>query len=200
MSKIVQVAGKGVPVRGDDIDTDRIIPARFLKTISFENLANSAFYDERFDEKGDKKNHPFNDEKYKGASILIGNRNFGCGSSREHAPQALKSFGIKAIVGESFAEIFAGNCELIGIPTVRLPREQIKILQDSVDNEPDQIININLEEKILTCEDISFQIEMPESTRKNLVEGTWDTTFQLVSANEKTRELAGRLPYISGFM
>lgn len=199
MSKIIQVAGRGISVRGDDIDTDRIIPARFLKTVSFENLANSAFYDERASEKEKGRTHPFDQERFKGASILIVNRNFGCGSSREHAPQALKSFGIKAIVGESFAEIFAGNCSLIGVPTVRLSREEANELQEAVEEDPNAMITINLEEKLLDCEDISFNIEMPENVRRNFVEGTWDTTSQLVEAADRTRQLSQRLPYISGF-
>ena len=116
--KIVKVEGSAVPMRGNDIDTDRIIPARYLKEVSFARMGEYPFYDERFDAAGRKKDHPFNDPEYKGAAILFVNKNFGCGSSREHAPQALHRFGIKPIVGESFAAIFAGNCTMMGVATV----------------------------------------------------------------------------------
>jgi 3-isopropylmalate/(R)-2-methylmalate dehydratase small subunit len=218
MNKIVQVTGRGIPLRGNDIDTDRIIPARFLKTTSFKDLANAAFYDERFDAVGNKKDHPFNQERFAGANILVVNRSFGCGSSREHAPQALKAFGINAIVGESFAEIFAGNCNIMGIPAVRLGKQEVNTLQDIIESTPQRILNINLQlktidilksdpEEILrtmqeakpNIRELSFQIEIDESVRKSLIEGTWDPTSQLVAALPQTRDLAQRLPYISGF-
>ncbi len=200
MTIINQVAGKGLPLRGNDIDTDRIIPARYLKTITFEGVGKYAFYDERFDASGKSKKHAFNDAKYKGASILIVNKNFGCGSSREHAPQALMKFGIKAIVGESFAEIFAGNCQLLGIPTVTASVEDVKLLQGFIENEDsNEILNLNLEQKILSFNDSSIPIDISEGKRKTLVSGTWNTLGMLVEALPKTREKAGKIPYISGF-
>ena len=184
MTMVAQVAGKGIPVRGDDIDTDRIIPARYLKEITFENMGKYAFYDARF----------------KGGSILVVNRNFGCGSSREHAPQALMRFGIKAIVGESFAEIFAGNCQLLGVPCVTADPQEVKALQDFIEADgPQAIININLEESNLSYADESIQIIIPEARRRNLLAGSWNTLNLLVSGLEKTREKAAEIPYIGGF-
>ena len=200
MTKVTQIAGKGIPVRGDDIDTDRIIPARYLKEITFENMGKYAFYDVRFDSAGKPKAHPFNDPRFAGGSILIVNRNFGSGSSREHAPQALMRFGIRAIVGESFAEIFAGNCQLLGIPCVTAKPEEVLALQDFVENEdPNGLLNLNLEEKIVSFDDQSIPVIIAEGRRKNLLEGSWNTLNLLVSGLKETREKAGTLPYISGF-
>src|SRR3989338_1893157 len=134
--KLEIIEGKGIPIQGNDIDTDRIIPARFMKCVTFEGLGKYAFYDERFDENGNKKKHSFNEEKFLKGSILIVNKNFGCGSSREHAPQALQKFGIKAIIGESFAEIFASNCAVMGIPTVTAPYDAIENLMMFVEEKP----------------------------------------------------------------
>ncbi|HZX34851.1 MAG TPA: 3-isopropylmalate dehydratase small subunit [archaeon] len=199
-SEMPQIAGKAVPVRGDDIDTDRIIPARFMKTVTFEGLGKYAFYDARFDEMGRAKKHPFNDPKHKGAVFLIVNRNFGSGSSREHAPQALKRFGIKAIIGESFAEIFSGNCQLLGMPCVTAGAEDIRILQDFAEKEdPEAILNLNLADKKLNYNDTSIAVEIPEERRKTLVEGSWNTLGLLVSALDKTRKKVAELPYIKNF-
>ena len=200
MTMVAQVAGKGIPVRGDDIDTDRIIPARYLKEITFENMGKYAFYDARFGADGKPKGHPFGDARFKGGSILVVNRNFGCGSSREHAPQALMRFGIKAIVGESFAEIFAGNCQLLGVPCVTADPQEVKALQDFIEADgPQAIININLEESNLSYADESIQINIPEARRRNLLAGSWNTLNLLVSGLEKTREKAAEIPYIGGF-
>ena len=144
LSKMEIIEGRGIPLPGNDIDTDRIIPARFMKCITFDGLGQYVFYDERFDESGSKKGHPFNDEKFLDSSILIVNKNFGCGSSREHAPQALLRFGIKALIGESFAEIFAGNCTVMGIPTVTAPHDAIENIMMVVEEKPETPIQINL--------------------------------------------------------
>src|SRR5215831_18321264 len=134
--KIIEISGTAVLIRGNDIDTDRIIPARYLKEPTFARMGDYPFFDERFDSSGKKKDHPLNDPEYRGASVLFVNKNFGCGSSREHAPQALYRFGIQAIVGESFAAIFAGNCVIIGMPIVTIPQSEIEALQRDVQNHP----------------------------------------------------------------
>jgi 3-isopropylmalate/(R)-2-methylmalate dehydratase small subunit len=157
------------------------------------------FFDERFDAAGKKKPHPFNDSKYDGASILFVNKNFGCGSSREHAPQALYRFGIKAIVGESFAAIFAGNCVAIGLPTVTVDAEQMENLLRAVESNPQSVFTIDLESKILTFGETRIPIDIPESHRKALTEGTWDSTSMLLGNLEKVKRTASRLPYVAGF-
>ena len=198
-SKIVQIAGTAVPVKGNDIDTDQIIPARYMKTVTFEGLGKHAFNDLRFDESGKPKKHAFNEEKFRGAGILIVNKNFGCGSSREHAPQALKDWGIKAIIGESFAEIFAGNCEMNGMPAAIVDEENVRLLQEMIEKNPKELLNINFEEMKISFNDTEVPFTMPDSTRKNFLQGTWDTTGQLVSGLDETRHLAKKLPYIGGF-
>ncbi len=191
-----QLAGTGIPVPGNDIDTDRIIPARFMKCITFDGLEQYAFYDVRFDAEGNLKAHPFNDEAYAGGSILIVNKNFGCGSSREHAPQALVRFGMRGIIGESFAEIFAGNCTALGVPAVTAAQADIEWLQQAVTANPAAMIQIDLENKVVHCEGREVAITMPESSRKTLVEGTWDTTAQLLGNLKPIQETAEKLPYL----
>jgi 3-isopropylmalate/(R)-2-methylmalate dehydratase small subunit len=148
--KITRVQGTAVPLRGNDIDTDRIIPARYLKEVTFARMGEYPFFDERYDAAGRKKDHPFNDPEYRGAAILFVNKNFGCGSSREHAPQALHRFGIKAIVGESFAAIFAGNCTMMGVPTVTVSAGEIQQLMKSVEENPRTQYTVDLESKTLS--------------------------------------------------
>ena len=138
------IRGRAIPVPGNDIDTDRIIPARYLKFVTFDTLGQFVFQDERFDENGKEREHPFNDERFKGGEILLVNNNFGCGSSREHAPQSLMRAGIRGIVGESFGEIFAGNCTALGIPTVRLKHEEIEVLMAAVEADPGTEITLDL--------------------------------------------------------
>jgi 3-isopropylmalate/(R)-2-methylmalate dehydratase small subunit len=186
-------------VRGNDIDTDRIIPARYLKEITFSRMGEFPFFDERFDAAGKKKPHPFNDAKYDGASILFVNKNFGCGSSREHAPQALYRFGIKAIVGESFAAIFAGNCVAIGLPTVTVGAEQIENLMRAVESNSQAVFTMDLESKTLAFGETRIPIDIPESHRKALTEGTWDSTSMLLANLGKVKQTASRLPYVGGF-
>src|SRR5438445_10078089 len=148
--KIMKIAGTAVPIRGNDIDTDRIIPARYLKEVTFARMGDYPFFDERFDPSGKKKDHAFNDPEYKDAAILFVNKNFGCGSSREHAPQALFRFGIKAIVGESFAAIFAGNCTMMGLPAVVVAAKDIEQHMKSVEDDPQTEYSVDLEEKPLS--------------------------------------------------
>src|SRR3990167_10548146 len=197
--KIKSVKGRGIPLPGDDIDTDRIIPARYLKEITFENMGKYAFYDERFDAKGNKKKHPFNDEKYFGAEILVVGRNFGCGSSREHAPQSLMRFGIKAIIGENFAEIFEGNCTTLGIPSVTAQRADIENLMSVIKDDSAFEIRIDLEDNTVNYGDFSFPIRQKESSRIVLTQGRWDSLSELMEAKEKVSKIAAELPYLNDF-
>lgn len=195
-NRILIVDGTGIPVPGNDIDTDRIIPARFMKCVTFDGLGEYAFYDERYDENKNPKKHPFNDPKYKNGSILIANKNFGCGSSREHAPQSLIRAGVKAIIGESFAEIFAGNCSTLGIPTVTLGAEFIGKLMKYIEEKPGTRITINLEKKTVTYGDTTIDVDIPESSRQVLITGTWDSTALLLANVEGIKKTAARIPYL----
>lgn len=196
---IKEVRGRAVPMPGDDIDTDRIIPARFMKCVTFEELGPYAFYDERFHADGSKKAHPFNDERYRGASLLVVGKNFGCGSSREHAPQSLMRFGIKALIGESFAEIFSDNCTTLGIPVVMAERSDCDNLMMFVKEDPACEVEVDLTMKTVSYGDFSFQLKVKESSRKALLSGRWDSTSYLLDQTAKIREVAGRLPYLNGY-
>jgi len=197
--KITHVCGTAVPIRGNDIDTDRIIPARYLKEVTFGRMGEYPFFDERFDAAGKKKDHPFNDPESKGASILFVNKNFGCGSSREHAPQALYRFGIKAIVGESFATIFAGNCTMMGLPTVTVGAKEIARLMTSVEDNPRTEYTVDLETKTISYGNEKFTIDLPDSYRTALTQGFWDSTALLRANLEQVRKTAAKLPYMNGF-
>ncbi len=200
MNKVTRIEGRAVPVEGNDIDTDRIIPARYLKEITFTNMGKYPFYDERFDAEGKPKGHPFDLPPYQGASILFVNQNFGCGSSREHAPQSLLRWGIRAIIGESFAEIFAGNCTMLGIPTATVGQAEMQRLQGLAKENPGTPFVVDLEKKALLSggkEHLKFEIH--ESKRNALVNGTWDSTGLLLANAGKTAEVARKLPYVNGF-
>jgi 3-isopropylmalate/(R)-2-methylmalate dehydratase small subunit len=197
--RVKEVTGRGVVIRGDDIDTDTIIPARYMKSVTFEGLEEHAFADVRYDSEGQPKGHPFDDLQFEGASILVVNRNFGCGSSREHAPQALQRWGIRAIVAESLAEIFFGNCIALGMPAVTARREDVHRLMDSVELDPSQRLDLDLESLTLRFRLGSLDIEIPEGARGQLLEGTWDAVRMLLSARDSIRETASRIPYIAGF-
>ena len=187
------VMGKPLALFGDDIDTDRIIPARFLKCVSFDHLGQAVFADDRKNLDG---KHPFDLEKNKGASILIVNSNFGCGSSREHAPQALLRWGIRAIIGESFAEIFYGNCIAIGIPCFTLPKKSIQVIQKYIDNQS-LFLEIELKDSLAKSKDLNFDLEIKESSRKMFLSGEWDATSTLLE-NEKLIEYKfNDLPYLN---
>jgi len=221
---VLDVIGRAVPIRGDDIDTDRIIPARFMKTVTFDELGRYAFNDERFGESGDPLDHPMNDPRHEGASIMLVNKNFGCGSSREHAPQALVRRGIRGLIGESFAEIFSSNCTALGIPAVRVDGEDIERLMRLVEQVPETTVRISLEEMRITASvsqpehggpvapasrgserDPDGEREITVSFRINPAEGemfrsgTWDTTATLLRDLDGIRRTAARLPYVSGF-
>ncbi len=165
-SVIRQIRGRAVPVRGNDIDTDRIIPARFMKTVSFDSLGQHVFHDVRWDSSGKPLGHPFDSPSYRGAGILLANRNFGCGSSREHAPQALAAWGIRAVVAESLAEIFAGNCTAIGIPAVQVEPEAAEALMRLAETRPETELVLDLEALRLQAGGQSFPLRMPEARRK----------------------------------
>lgn len=197
--KITKIGGTAVPIRGNDIDTDRIIPARYLKEPTFARMGNYPFFDERFDGSGKKKDHPFNDPEYKGASILFANKNFGCGSSREHAPQALYRFGIHAIVGESFAAIFAGNCTMMGLPAVVVGAKEIAQLMKSVEENPRTEYTVDLESKTLSYGDQKIAIDLPETYRTALTQGYWDSTALLRANLDAVKNTAAKLPYVTGF-
>ena len=195
-ARVTRVEGRGCVLRGDDIDTDRIIPARFLRAVTFEGLGEHAFEDDRRQAKG---NHPLDDDRFAGASILIVGRNFGCGSSREHAPQSLWRAGFQAFVGESFAEIFFGNCVALGLPAVTLPRAELDRLMDAVELDPKQELVLDLASGTLTSRVGAQKIGMPDGSRRQLLEGTWDATAVLLEARDAIRATADRLPYVSGF-
>jgi len=195
VQKIEQVTGRGIPLVLDDIDTDRIIPARYLRCVTFEGLGEHAFEDDRQQDPA----HPFNNAKYQGAQVLVAGRNFGCGSSREHAPQALIRWGIKAIVGESFAEIFFGNCTANGVPCLSASSADLKKLADAIAADPTQPVTVDVVGKKVTCGAISFPVTMQEGARQSLTTGNWDFLGQLVEAAPQIRETAARLPYMKNF-
>ncbi|MFB6362366.1 MAG: 3-isopropylmalate dehydratase small subunit [Halobacteriales archaeon] len=191
-----RVEGTGVPVRGNDIDTDQIIPARYLKAITFDGLGEYAFFDKRFDEDEEPTDHPFNQPQYQWASVLVVNANFGCGSSREHAPQALQRWGIDAIVGESFAEIFAGNCLAMGIPTVTADADAVTALQDWIEANPGELIVVDVEAEELRYDDRVVGADVDDAQREALIEGAWDTTALMRANASAVRETASAIPYV----
>ena len=197
MSELVieSVMGTAVPVLGDDIDTDRIVPARFLKEVSFEKMGDYLFIDERQDQEGQSKDFIIDQPNYAGASILIVGKNFGCGSSREHAPQAIKRFGFKAIIGESFAEIFAGNCKAIGVPVVRATKDDILKLVQQIEKNPKTQVTVNLVSKRVQFFEDSFLVEMPDPQRESFLKGTWDVLALLKERSVLTKKLSDELYY-----
>ena len=193
---VASVEGTGIPVRGNDIDTDQIIPARFLKVITFDGLGEFAFFDQRFDDEDNPKEHPFNEERYRGANVLVVNANFGCGSSREHAPQALMRWGIDAVIGESFAEIFAGNCLALGIPTITADGETVQALQAWIEENPDGAIEIDVGDETVSYDGRTVDVAVDGAQQKALVEGIWDTTALMKSNADAIEATAESLPYL----
>jgi 3-isopropylmalate/(R)-2-methylmalate dehydratase small subunit len=193
MSQIKSVSGRGIPLVGDDIDTDRIIPARFLKCVTFDGLGEHVFADDRMQVNGQ---HPFDQPQYQGAKILVVNRNFGCGSSREHAPQAIAKWGIQALVGESFAEIFLGNCVAMGIPCVIADGATAKELQNRLMADPQTSIEANLETMQVHSDYFSAPIYMLEGSRNMFLSGSWDACGQLVAQVDQIQATAATLPYL----
>jgi 3-isopropylmalate/(R)-2-methylmalate dehydratase small subunit len=199
--RVPRVSGRPIPLRGNDIDTDRIIPARFMKAITFDGLGRYAFYDARFDAQGRETGHALDDPRHqaKGPRVAIVNKNFGCGSSREHAPQALFRWGVKALVGESFADIFFGNCIAMGLPCVTASEADVAELMAAVEDDPAHDLTVDLEAMTVSHRGRSFAIRIPEGARRQLLEGTWDATRVLLSAEAEVKRTAERLPYVRGF-
>jgi 3-isopropylmalate/(R)-2-methylmalate dehydratase small subunit len=194
MRKVTGASGRALPLRGDDIDTDRIMPARFLRAITFDGLERHLFEDDR-----KTTRHPFDDSRYRGASVLVVNSNFGCGSSREHAPQGLQRWGINAVVGESFAEIFFGNSVMIGLPCVTASSADVKKLQDLIERSPDTEVLLDLEKGTVEAGVLHVRVSIPPNVRDALVTGAWDTTGLLLDRYDEVDAASKRLPYVSGF-
>lgn len=199
MSAISKISGQAVPLRGNDIDTDRIIPARYLRCVTFDGLGEHAFADDRSQLKSKGGLHPFDDERFAAGSILICGSNFGCGSSREHAPQSLSKWGIRAIVGVSYAEIFFNNNIAIGVPCVCLGPEEIESLQSSVEQNPQLQVDIDLDALKVSAGDLQFDACLPEGARQMFLRGLWDATGQLLEHSEAVRARASALPYLNHF-
>ena len=193
--KRTQVSGRGIPLPGNDIDTDRIIPARFLKAVTFEGMGEHAFEDA----KKQNPEHPFNQKVYEGASVLVVGQNFGCGSSREHAPQALMRWGIQAIVGGSFGEIFFGNCVMLGIPCLVVSQDDLEWMQKAIARNPQQTVTVDVEKQEVRFGDRVIKATMPDGPRNQLVQGTWDSTAVLLEAGSSIEATAKKLPYVAGF-
>jgi 3-isopropylmalate/(R)-2-methylmalate dehydratase small subunit len=183
---------------GNDIDTDRIMPARFLKAVTFEGLEAHVFEDDRSEARGRGSVHPFDDPARRGACVLLAGVNFGCGSSREHAPQALQRWGVRAIVAESFAEIFAGNALMIGLPCVQVSGEDLARLR-AVAEDPATPLTVDLDARTVSAGDVTAGLSMPESARAALISGAWDATAMLLADYDDVRSTAARLPYLAGF-
>jgi 3-isopropylmalate/(R)-2-methylmalate dehydratase small subunit len=192
---IVHVSGRAIPLRGDDIDTDRIMPARYLRVVSFEGLEGHLFEDDR------KANlhHPFSDRRYAGATLLVVNANFGCGSSREHAPQGLRRYGIRAIVGESFSEIFQGNAAILGLPCFAADRGSIEELQALIERTPDVVVEADVASGTIIAGTLRLTASVPPALGEGFMSGQWNPTAMLLDRFDEVRAVASRLPYISGF-
>jgi 3-isopropylmalate/(R)-2-methylmalate dehydratase small subunit len=197
LEKITQVAGRGVYVPGDDLDTDRIIPARFMKCITFDGLGEFAFYDARAFAKEAGEIHPLDDPRFQGASLLLSGSNFGCGSSREHAPQALYRFGIRAIVAESFAEIFFGNSITLGMPCVVASGGDIRAIAQLIESDPAALLTLDLTEKKLSIADTDFPITIASHAHEALVSGKWDAIADLLEGQDAVKARAATLPYMA---
>jgi 3-isopropylmalate/(R)-2-methylmalate dehydratase small subunit len=195
---IAQVTGRAVPVPGDDIDTDRIIPARFMKCVTFDGLGEYMFYDVRFAEDGSPKAHPLNEERFSGASILLSGNNFGCGSSREHAPQAIYRAGFRAVVAEGYAEIFFGNSTQLGMPCVSVTGADRALLMELARARPTTELTLDLEAKRIRWDGGEVPCEIREGARQALLSGRWDPLGDLLQAASRVDAVAATLPYLRG--
>lgn len=194
MQQVNRVQGRGIVLRGNDIDTDRIIPARFLRCVTFDGLGSQVFADDRLQAQGQ---HPFDQPQFQGANILVTNANFGCGSSREHAPQALLKWGIQAVVGESFAEIFLGNCVSLGVPCVTATAAAINQLQTAIETDPNLALALDLDQMLVTFGQSQISLVMGEGIRQMFRSGQWDACGQLVAQGAQIRTVAANLPYLA---
>lgn len=199
IERITRISGRGLPLRGNDIDTDRIIPARFLRSVSFEGLETHLFEDDIVQARAQNAGHALIDPRFTGAEVMIVNRNFGCGSSREHAPQAIRRKGFQAVVGESYSEIFFGNSVALGMPCVSGAPADIARLQDLVEQAPEVRVSIDLESMQLQCGDWRMAISLPAAARESFVDGSWDATGLLLDQYEQVDETMKRLPYLNGW-
>jgi 3-isopropylmalate/(R)-2-methylmalate dehydratase small subunit len=197
IERIVRVEGRGLPLRGNDIDTDRIIPARFLRSVSFEGLEAHLFEDDIAQTRAQGATHAIEDPRFANASVLIVNRNFGCGSSREHAPQAIRRRGFRALVGESFSEIFFGNAVALGLPCVTASHADVDRLQRIFEEHPDVEIAIELDSLALRCGDVRMTIALPSAARESFVDGSWDATGLLLDRYEDVDRTIARIPYVN---
>lgn len=195
MASITAVTGRALPLRGNELDTDRIMPARFLKAVTFDGLERHVFEDDR----KDNPNHPFNNAAYAGAAILVVNENFGCGSSREHAPQGLLRWGIKAIVGESYSEIFRGNSSVLGVPCFTAPKAEIEKLQAYIEQHPQTVVTADVSTGTISAGDLTIQGTLPAGVRDAFLTDKWNPTAMLLADFDAVKGTATRLPYVSGF-
>jgi len=198
IEQIRRVEGRALPLRGDNTDTDRIIPARFLRSITFEGLENHLFEDDRQQLRAAGQSHPIDEPKYAGASILLVNVNFGCGSSREHAPQAIRRSGIRAIVGESFSEIFFGNSVALGMPCVTAEASALAELMSLVERDPSVELTVDLDRMQVSVGHVTHPIVLPSAARESFLEATWDATGLLLDRFEDVEAVAALLPYVGG--
>src|SRR3954470_9206099 len=197
LENITQVAGRGVYVPGNDIDTDRIIPARFMKCVTFDGLGQYLFYDVRKNADGSDKPHPLNDARFKGATILLSGANFGCGSSREHAPQAIQKYGFRAVIAEGFAEIFFGNCTTLGIPCATASRADIAKIASAVQADPEMEVVIDVAKQEIRFGGRIVKAAFRETARDALVNGRWDAIGELLEAKDAVLSTAAKLPYLA---
>jgi 3-isopropylmalate/(R)-2-methylmalate dehydratase small subunit len=197
LEKITQTSGRGVYVPGDDLDTDRVIPARFMKCITFDGLGEFAFFDARAAATAEGQTHPLDDARFTGASILFSGSNFGCGSSREHAPQALYRFGIRAVIAESFAEIFFGNSITLGMPCAVMSGQDIRAVAQIIESDPEALITLDLLEGKLSIADMDFPATLPPHAQEALVTGKWDAIADLLEGISDVRTCAAKLPYMA---
>ena len=194
---VLKVSGTAVQVPGADIDTDRIIPARFMKCVTFDGLGEYAFYDVRFDQDGKPRKHPLNDPRFAGAAILLSGPNFGCGSSREHAPQSLAKFGFRAVIAESFAEIFLGNATTLGMPCVTASKADLETLRQAIEADPSLVLTIDLQSMLASYGPAgSFPVQQPASLREALVSGRWDPISELLENEALIDQRALALSYV----
>ena len=196
LAKINQVSGSAVYVPGDDIDTDRIIPARFMKCVTFDGLGEYLFHDVRYDEQGQKKIHSLNEERFAGSSIMLSGKNFGCGSSREHAPQSLYRAGFRAIIAGNFAEIFFGNSINLGIPCVAMDAENRASLAQSIEANAATLVTVDVDLLEVRAGNLTFPCEMRAGARDSLLNGAWDPLDELLSARPEVEEVAKQLNYV----